>query len=84
MENMDRLQAFLVAESLHNKVQLNIDPIYLKSLNWYNLALFLFSPEFIQKQFNLRIYPQNDLINYMQSTLKSTLFSFYCLWVFSN
>lgn len=79
MENIDRLLAFLVTESLHNKVQLNTDPIYLKSINWYNLALF-FSPEFIKKQFNLRIYPQNDLINYMESTLKSTLFSFHCLW----
>lgn len=49
MENIDRLLAFLVTESLHNKVQLNTDPIYLKSINWYNLALFLFSPEFIKK-----------------------------------
>ena len=50
MENINRLLAFLVAECLHNK-KLNTDPIYLKSLNWYNLALFLFPPEFIQKQF---------------------------------
>ena len=28
-----RLLAFLVTESLHNKVQLNTDPIYLKSIN---------------------------------------------------
>lgn len=33
MENIDRLLAFLVTESLHNKVQLNTDPIYLKSIN---------------------------------------------------
>ena len=38
MENIDRLLALLVTESLHNKVQLNTDPIYLKSINWYNLA----------------------------------------------
>lgn len=83
MENIDRLLAFLVTESLHNKVQLNTDPIYLKSINWYNLALF-FSPEFIKKQFNLRIYPQNDLINYMESTSNLHCFHSTVYGVFSN